>query len=454
VRNSKFQLNWYQASDTAAMERKLEAMAERGWQLEKLNNWGFRYVRSEAKRTRYSVTFFPKASVFDAAPTQEQQTYADYCQAAGWEPVGNWGPLQIFRSTREDPTPIETDEGEKLQAIHKSMLKTQILAYGLLLAVWIMNLFLRLSHIQRMPLTFFSSNRDMGLLAFLVCFIGYMVYMVTDHFVWYFRSKKAVEQGGGCLPTNTGLRFWLSMVLLAVCAALVLLMAAEATDPGRARLLAASFCGMAAIMAASQLVLHGMKKRGFSRQATRAGFLAAAVVLGVLYSTGLTAVAMRTVTMEPDVQAEETYMDAQGHRRTIYSDALPVALEDLGYTVTENDHASSRRTVSRSILMTDEECVHIPYGKDSDLPELDYRVSKSKHPWVLKLCWRYLKEFESRTSGFKAATGGPWGAEDAFFHRAPDGLCLLYEDRIIIANTWDQFTEAQQMQLLELLKNS
>ena len=36
----KHQINWYQANDIAAMERKLENMAQRGWFLEKLTGNG------------------------------------------------------------------------------------------------------------------------------------------------------------------------------------------------------------------------------------------------------------------------------------------------------------------------------------------------------------------------------------------------------------------------------
>lgn len=93
-RDRKRQLSWYQPDDTEAIARHLERMAGKGWLLEKVDNWIFTYRRAQPARVRYTVTFFPEASVFDPGLTRGQETYADYCQAAGWELAAAYGPIQ------------------------------------------------------------------------------------------------------------------------------------------------------------------------------------------------------------------------------------------------------------------------------------------------------------------------------------------------------------------------
>ena len=67
-RDRKRQLSWYQPDDTEAIARHLERMAGKGWLLEKVDNWIFTYRRAQPARVRYTVTFFPEASVFDPRP--------------------------------------------------------------------------------------------------------------------------------------------------------------------------------------------------------------------------------------------------------------------------------------------------------------------------------------------------------------------------------------------------
>ena len=68
-RDRKRQLSWYQPDDTEAIARHLERMAGKGWLLEKVDNWIFTYRRAQPARVRYTVTFFPEASVFDPGLT-------------------------------------------------------------------------------------------------------------------------------------------------------------------------------------------------------------------------------------------------------------------------------------------------------------------------------------------------------------------------------------------------
>ncbi len=106
--------------DFAGMCRYLEEMSERGWRLKMWygNFWNF--TRSIAHPLRYCVTYFPKASIYDVVPGEDQSTYIDYCREAGWEFVCHQGPLQVFCTAKRDATPIETDRAALLDALEDS----------------------------------------------------------------------------------------------------------------------------------------------------------------------------------------------------------------------------------------------------------------------------------------------------------------------------------------------
>ena len=119
MREKKWVPNIYQPDDEAAIVKRLEKLAAKGWFLDRAETWGWTLRRGKPSQVRYAVTYFPGASVFDPGPTEDQETYANYCRAAGWEFVSSYGPVQYFRSDLPDPVPIETDQGEKLAAIER-----------------------------------------------------------------------------------------------------------------------------------------------------------------------------------------------------------------------------------------------------------------------------------------------------------------------------------------------
>ena len=82
--------------DQRAIQEKLEEMAEKGWMLEKPGSFMWTYKRAEAKKLRFSVTYFPSASDFDPSPTDGELTKIDYCRQDGWNLVTSWGVMQIF----------------------------------------------------------------------------------------------------------------------------------------------------------------------------------------------------------------------------------------------------------------------------------------------------------------------------------------------------------------------
>lgn len=425
------------------MEQRLERMAARGWLLERATSWGWTYRRAEPGEARYTVAYFPAASVFDSGPTDEQRTYADYCQAAGWELAAANGPLQFFRSTRPNPTPIDTDEATKLDTVRRTMRKSLLLPYGLLLAIWSLNLFTRLDDFRRRPLSLLSSNSSLALLALLAFLVVYLAAVLVDYGVWAARSRRRVAEGGRCLPTHSRARLAGGAVGLGLAGLMLLAFFTELSTPGGRLILLYTFGGMALIIGLSQGLMALLKKRGASRGAVRGWFFAACVLLAVVYSAGMLPLAgvLGGSGLLREGQPAEVYTDSRGWTWDIYRDDLPVTLEHLGFPVTGADHCTYTAEESRSILLTDRQYVQRAMARDSQLPELSYRVVEIPWGWLRGLVLRRW----TQARAFQPVEDPRWGADAVYQselgagHSNPDWVyrdfLLVYGDQVVYLET-------------------
>ena len=117
MKQTKYRFENFSFHDFAGVERHLEAMAQKGWLLDKVTAFTWRYRRIEPKKLHFSVTYFSEASEYNPYPTPNQRTFLDYCADAGWNLAAEWAQMQILWSELENPVPIETDEELRLRSI-------------------------------------------------------------------------------------------------------------------------------------------------------------------------------------------------------------------------------------------------------------------------------------------------------------------------------------------------
>lgn len=172
-----------------AIKEELEAMALKGWKLKKI---GVRYEfeRIEPKKLTYTVDFFPKASVYDTEPSGGTVSYIECCRQAGWELVASNGTMHIFVSENEDAIPIHTDEKLRLEAVCKSMLKTNWSAWFAMPIIWIFDLALLFDF-----KSFVTSNMNICTVIFCA---GLLMLFLSDLFCflyWNVKNHKRVKNG-------------------------------------------------------------------------------------------------------------------------------------------------------------------------------------------------------------------------------------------------------------------
>lgn len=450
MKEKKWVPNIYQPDDEAAIVKRLEKLATQGWFLERAENWGWTLRRGEPAQVRYAVTYFPEASVFDPGPTEDQETYADYCRAAGWEFVSSYGPVQYFRSDLPDPVPIETDEREKLAAIHRAMTKTTLLVYGLAFVCALLLLAEQMQALRQTPFSVLSSNEDLVFLAVFFVMGLCTVIAPVDYLIWYFRSKQSVEDGGACLPGHTWLRHVTNITLLLCLAVLLGVVLAAAGSVRRGLLVLALLILRFLPYAALWTVFHLLRRRGRNRASVRKGYIIAAVIAWIGIMALDIAFLDSDILTAPSRQPDQIYVDSHGDSHNLYADDLPVTLEDLGIEVTTADRCSYRAWNSTSILVSYSTYEQRAASEESDLPWLSYGVADFAQEWMAEACLDGMVHEELTRPWGSIFILSPndsvedprWGADEVYFDSldeeagAGGNWTLRYGDRLIHFRQW------------------
>ena len=453
-REKKRELALFQANDMDAVARHFEKMEAKGWRLEGIDSWGYHYRRVQPGQARYTAACFPDASVYDPAPTEGQETYIDYCRAAGWELAGAFGPMQYFRAVRPDPVPIETDEAVKLTAIRRTMKKTLLPSCGAGILIAILYLVPQVSSFRIDPLGYFGWDMHLSLLLLMAGLTLYSVGLLADHGIWVLRSKRSVEGGGACVKPHTRLRRAAAAGLLVLTTACLALMCRDVMVRRVGPAMAVYLIFYALVILSAGWVLKWIKGRSASRGAVRVKYFAFAIGCGVL-TMFVVVVAVFALSGAGQREPAEVYVKEYPGGETIqwniYRDSLPVTLEDLGYPVTEEDHCTYESDIRRSFLASHEKYRQRAMAYGSDLPELEYTVTRISWDWLREICWeRFLeKNLDPDLWPLRELDPAPWGALEA---RRQDDLpryYLLYPDRVVTLNLW---SEASQQEIEAVLR--
>ena len=65
---TKRRMEFFAFYDDQGIARHLERMAQKGWLIERINNYFWTYRKIEPQRLRFAVTYFPEASDFNPGP--------------------------------------------------------------------------------------------------------------------------------------------------------------------------------------------------------------------------------------------------------------------------------------------------------------------------------------------------------------------------------------------------
>jgi len=444
--------------DRTGIQKYLEKQAEKGWMLEKISAFGWRFRRAEPRKRHFSVNYFPKASVFDPEPSEKQQQFQEFCAHTGWQIAATNAQMQIFFNEKEEPIPIETDAEMEIENIHNAMKKGMMPSWFLLLFCALLQMGLFIGRLSSDPIGVLASNINLftGFCWLLILFM--IVGEAGSYFLWRKKAKRAAELDGSFVTTKgrNGIRI---AVLCLMFAALGLMLVSF----GSAAMVWIYMATVVVILGVTALVLgfSALMKRLKAPAATNR---VATIAVTLLLSFGITGILLVVIIngimqIFPEKIPSETY-EYKGHSFRVYDDELPVTVEDL--TDVNYDEYSRAWTVEESILLAQFHAYQRPRMDALEIPDLKYTITMVKLPILYDWCLQemlnskdnwYSIDIDGNRSYdvFKVSAAESWGANAAYqlFHgEETREIYLICFEKCIVRFEPDWKLTEEQMRII------
>lgn len=417
MKNIHYRAETFSPFDLRNTEEHLSAMAAKGWRLESIGRFLWKYRRAEPARVHYAVTCPPAAG--EDGDVRERLYFEELCAAAGWEKAADWEQMQVYANEAPAPTPLETDGSIRLESVHQSMRRTYLatcrknLIYDLFLLVfWLSNLWTR-------PHTALLSNIVLGVPLLCLLMVLVNVLCVAGYFSWYRRSLRSAEEGGDLASVP---RFYRIVNRLpAVILVLLLLVPVPLEFITRNT---KSGLYLAAVVIASVLGTGlGWAVKRFSEKRGWDGYTrAVAVILSFLALMAVLSGLAGWLDLSERIQRsgpETPSYTWDGQEWDLAPQPLPLTAEDL----TGEDWPHVRRTVrteGRTPFAAETRYTEAAAREDGARVSLYYVITDVPND---RLCRAVSNDIRNGPSflQYEPEDPGPWGAEAVYRLEYPDG---------------------------------
>ena len=413
MRDVKRRIETYSLYDRSAISSHLEAMAAKGWQLERMSNLTWTYRRAQPQKLHYAVTYYPSGSAFDPEPNSELEEFYELCEHEGWEYVTGFAEMQIFENSRGNPTTLETDPAVELETIHKSAKRRLLTPYWILFAICVVFAFLGLGKLFTDPVYALSGLYSVpaGVCSAL-CAAALAVELV-GYYRWRSRAREAAAHGES-VETKSPYQALRVLLILALAALAVMLLCMFIVGDNYMRFTICVILGVyiigSAIMRASTKLF---KRRGSSK--TKTMVLSVALVFAVCFALYSASAPTANDLGEEFYSAEEDYVNS------MLTLAALVGHETPGYMPSWSKRESvllAQRSVRdwyRESYYTD---------SSENIGALEYTTTFVKLPALYGFCER------TASRGGENVDPAPWGALRAY-SMGGDAYTLCYDGRIV-----------------------
>ncbi len=461
MKDKKHILEVFSFYDRSGLEKRLTQMAEKGWLLENIGSFLWTYRRIEPKKLTFCVCWFPKASVFDPGPSEEQQTFYDFCEHTGWVLAGSFGQMQVFYNEDAAPIRIETDPVMEVDAIHRSAKRTSLPSQLVLLVMALINGWLFVSRLLDDPVGVLAST------AYLftgVCWVFLILLTAVEcgsYFLWHHRAVKAAEQGE-FLEAKGHRKF--QMICLTVMGLGLLYCLVSILTSENQMMMVIDLLMFGVYLPGVYLLTFGikafLKKKKAPARVNRTVTILSTFVVAFVLIGGITWGVLFGSSRGWFTGNDETY-EYHGNIFAAPQDNLPLTVEDLlevnydGYIREQTNH--------QSLLLAQYEARQRPRFDADDykeMPRLEYTITLVKVPALYDLCKNALLadwEDDWMPDGQKdyamPIDPTPWDAEDAYQlsnqeYGSENTFLLCYQDRLVeidFSYGWDVTPEQMSL---------
>lgn len=450
-------LNLY---DYRGVEARLNAMAAKGWRLEKAGPQIWTYRRAEPARVHYAVTYIQDASQFNPGPTERQLTLEELCAAAGWEKVCDWYQMQIFVSEEAEPVPLETDEALRLEVVHRSMKKNFLPGNVVLLLFSLLMAVLWGKTLATDPIRLFENNGYLFVGPLWILAAVLEIFSLGSYWLWRRRSAKSVAEGGACSGTGTVSRRVnrAGMAVLVIYCAGYLAVELISSSVRYLGFLAAYFALMILLGFLVRRTTAFLRRRGASWGKNVAGTIAVDIILALILMVGLSWAVIhfhwfgrtgggetyRLDHMEWDVSPMEIPLTSSDLTGAEYAHIRRWSYESGSFFLSRRHFSEMVRSAEAQVWISS---------------SISYEITETKSAWL------YGKVLEESTKEeiatpwdvtWETIDAAPWGAEAAYRRYldgdAVDTYLLCFPGRLVEVDLDEEPTEVQMQVVGEKLR--
>ena len=362
----RYQIPLFAFYDHTGMSCHLEKMARRGWMVDKLGNFLWRYRAIEPQRLRFSIVYFPEVTGFEPGTPEGHQKMEELCDGTGWQLAATAGKFQAYFNEEPDPVELETDPVVQVAVIHRTMKKSLIPAYLLLIVAALFNLYTQFEMLKSSGsahysgLVYYFSSVSWMMLPCWFLLMGIYLLELSRYFLWYRRAKRRAEDGLHTPSVNS------LGTQLSVYALLLLLIASWFTTSQMGNIVLPVLGILTAATAAAVLTSRLLRKKGVSAGVNRAVTMAVAMLLSLGLVHGTTFALLKR-NRELEQQNEHA----------------PLRAEDLGWAA---DDSGFNLETQSSPLITRLYCTERIGGYTADRKYLEYIVADIRFKPLLQPC--------------------------------------------------------------------
>lgn len=462
MRNHIYRPAMFAFYDRTRIEKKLEAMAEKGWIIEQVGAPFWKYRKSEPKKLHVSVVYVADASVYDPSSTPSQDLLEDLSAENGWKLEVSWGQMQIFYNEQEKPIPLETDPVTQVEAIHRAMKKNGVRAsyWNIAFSVWILVMLGIQFHLN--PLGFLTSVSIWLIPDCMIIAANALLDLGFWHF-WYRKASAAAEQGEFIELWNHRVLSWILSgltILILVCMIL--------SFRGRWAFAVLCFLPVTLTIVGVNGMRTAMQKAGVKKKTNFLVCLLTSVVLSITLLAGVCFVSIHYHLLD-ERKPVGSYEIYPGREIPVYADELPLRMEDLTDTTCQD--WSLEREENASFLLSETTYHQWPLTDDPDVADMAYIITEPKFDFLYDFCKNEIlsvnqDEVSDGTiwyvNHYEPIDPAPWDATEAYqLLNSTDAehvikrndFILCYGDKIVELHMDDKqtLTEAQIKTIAEKL---
>lgn len=450
MKTKKRRLEYFSFYNHTGIEEHFTEMAKKGWMIESISNFYWTYRKIEPQDVHFCVTYYPRASDFDPEPSEEQQTFHDFCAHTGWKLACTWHQMQVFCNEMGSPIPLDTDPIMEVDTLHRACKKNFLPSYYLLLALGLVMGGYFIARIYFDPVGLLSSSSQLLTGFAYLSLLIISLLELTTYFTWYRKAKAAAQDGIFVDTPSTASVQKVIVVFLLTALAFWLFDLFSLSNLVLAWIAVALLVSMFGIIIIVNCIKQGLKKakasRGLNRTLTFAAcFILPTIMTSLIIYLGLSAT-------------------ANNFRKNVPFDdsVIPLSVADF-YEVDTDKYIEQNRNTET--FLVGQRVVNM-YGDwhvegFHDLPDLRYTITTVKAPFLYDWCaeqvFRDLDETnndipEGHRNIYKEVDATPWGANAAYRLYNQEGwwqnTYLLYYNTRIIEITFELEPTAEEMAIV------